>query len=333
MANDYHTSEDTDRLNRIHAARTTEFQVLAAIVHNAARDTIVSQERIVKGEVNEVYAVNLQKYGNAILRISRHKESNFPHESWALEQAEKVGIPVPKVLAFGTFHDDKQTLHYSLQEKLTGKTFDDLLWVEHIDVRRARAITNEAGEILAKLHTVATTGYGRIDNHGCGQYATVHEMIEHERFQRRESYTKVLREHGLTSREVNTIFTELAAAERYLTQPHLIHRDYAPKHMFIDDNDHIIGIIDWEDAKSGDAAFDFSTWQFWFNDNSNVPIDWLFEGYKRHTSLGENFEERLRIAQLYLLTGLVNYYVNEAPFPKWADRGAEALRKLIGKRK
>lgn len=328
MINDYHTAEDLDRLNRIHEARTTDPAVLASIVHQAVDDTLVSQERIISGEVNEVYTVDLRNTGQAVLRISRHQESNFPYEAWATEQARKVGVPVPKVINFGTFQTDIRPLHYSIQERLKGKTFDNLLWSEQIPAERARLITNEAGELLARLHSINTSGYGRINELGKGQFRSVSEMMVGERIKHGELYTKLLTEQGLSMSEIDVVFVEFQSAENYLTQPHLIHRDYAPKHMFIDDNDRIVGIIDWEDAKSGDATFDFSTWQFWFSD-SGAPIKWLIEGYKRQSSLGDNFEQRFKIAQLYLLTGLVNYYVNEAPFPKWAEAGTQAIRKLV----
>jgi len=312
----------------MHEAKTTDQATLAAIINEAVDDKIVSQNKIINGEINEVYSIDLQNHGDAVIRISRHKKSNFPHEKWAIEQAEKAGVPVPKVLAFGTFQTAQQPLHYSIQERINGKTFDNLLWSEQIPAERARAITIEAGEILAKLHSVHTTGYGRINEQGLSQYKTVSEMIIEERIKHREAYTELLTSQGLSKSVIDAVFAEFATAEKYLTQPHLIHRDYGPKHIFVDDNDHIIGVIDWEDAKSGDAVFDFSTWQFWFND-SGAPIDWLFEGYQRHALLGDNFEERLKIAQLYLLTSLVNYYVNDAPYPKWARAATEAMEQII----
>jgi aminoglycoside phosphotransferase (APT) family kinase protein len=329
MTTDYYTSEDLDRLNRIHKERETDLATLAAVINKAVNDKIVSLDRIIRGEINQVYLVRLQNFREkVILRISKRKKSNFPHESWAIEQAGKAGVPVPKVLTFGTFQTEQQSLHYSIQERINGKSFDNLLWSEKIPAKRARLITNEAGEILARIHNVSTIGYGRINTHGRGQYETVKDMVLGECFKRRNAYTRLLKAQGLSESAIDDIFIEFAKAKRYLTLPRLIHRDFVPKHIFVDNNDHIVGIIDWEDVQSGDPSFDFSAWQFWLND-SYAPIDWLFEGYKRHSNLGVNFDERFKIARLYFLNGLINYYVNEAPYLKWAEAGTETIKKIL----
>lgn len=326
LRNEYHDEETAKRLAQMHENRTSNPETVATIIRNGIGKEVADYNRIVRGEVNEVMAVSLKDADDVILRIARRKTNKFEAEAWAMKQAAQAGVPVPEVYAVGEADGPDGQLYYSIQHKLVGKTFDNMLYVEHIAPERARAIAEQAGELLARIHSIKTQGFGKIDSGGQGVYPTARDHIGH-RTDKRETYEKLLADMGLGSL-AGDIFAELDKADSvFENPPHLVHHDYGPKHMFIDDNDKIIGVIDFEDVMSGDSTVDFSNWQFWFE--KDTPLEWLLTGYQRVRPLGANFEERYKVARLYRMVSLMNYYVNKAPFPKWAQAGANTIKEIM----
>ncbi|HSX31303.1 MAG TPA: phosphotransferase [Candidatus Saccharimonadales bacterium] len=319
--------EGVQRLKKMHAKRTSDDQTLKAIVSKAIGKGLASYKRIISGEVNEVYEATLTNGTNIILRIGHIENKSFESETWAIEQSRRAGVPHAQVLAIGEITTDGRTLYYSLQEKLTGKRFDDLLWGERITPERAERITQNAGEALARLHSVRTKGYGYIRPGGQGQFVDMNAWV-HSHLEKREIYGKLFGQHNLTAADLAATFTRLEDAKNIFAEPpHLLHGDFGPKHIFVDDSDEITGIIDLEQASSGDMVLDLAGWQFWFKES--VPIDWLLAGYSRAGNVGDNFEARMNLAQLHATLGLLDYYTNVSPVPQCANDAAKVIKDLI----
>ena len=85
----------------------------------------------------------------------------------------------------------------------------------------------------------------------------------------------------------------------------LVHSDYGIKHMLIHD-DKINGIIDFENCRGADIAYDFSWWQY-FGKN-RPPVEWLIGGLQRNGNLGENFEARMHLVKIEIALSLLIYY-------------------------
>lgn len=95
---------------------------------------------------------------NAVVRIPRADQS-FAGEVWAMKKARSKGLPVPRIIAV----DEKKALiPYMLEERLSGDhiTNDDII----------PSVCRQAGEALAKIHSVPTRNYGWIDGSGDGKY-------------------------------------------------------------------------------------------------------------------------------------------------------------------
>ena len=90
--------------------------------------------------------------------------------------------------------------------------------------------------------------------------------------------------------------------------PHLLHGDYGPKHILVEDG-HITGILDFENAKSGDPMHDFVWWSY-FGKN-RPPLEWLKEGYAKALELPGDFELKLRLGRLRLGMDMIWYYDHE----------------------
>lgn len=326
--NDYSDQTARDRLKALHEKKTSEPEVVSTIIAETIRRKITSYDRILNGEVNEVYTITLEDNTKVILRIGHIPGRSFEAETWAIERAKDAGVPVANILAIGTLNGADKPSHYSIQEMLKGKRFDSMLWEDRIAPERAQAITQQAGEILARLHSItATTGYGNIDERGKGKYPNVMAWIQ-AHLDKQGIYEELFTQQNLPSSMLEAVFAKLQEAETLFDPaPHLLHMDYGPKHIFVGEDDKVTGIIDFEGAEGGDIALDFASWEYWFS--KSVPTEWLYEGYKKISKLGDNFNERLRIAQLHELLDLLNYYTNVGPAPEAAAAGAVAIKKLI----
>ncbi len=71
-------------------------------------------------------------------------------------------------------------------------------------------------------------------------------------------------------------------------------------------NGKINGIIDFENCRGADIAYDFSWWNY-FGKN-RPPVEWLIEGYKSNGILGENFEARMHLVKIEIALSLLIYY-------------------------
>lgn|SRR5487761_1208625 len=326
--NDYHNEDARIRLQKIHDKRTSSSETIEAIIAKGINRKLSSYDRIINGEVNEVYAVTLDDNSEIILRIGHIVDHSFEAETWAISQSKMAGVPVANILAIGTLEVADKPLHYSIQEKLNGKRFDTLLWSDRIPTDKARKITEQAGEILARIHNVSsTTGYGSIDENGHGRFPNVSEWVK-SHLDKQADYEELFAKHNLTPSTLKVVLAKLKEAEELFGTPHLLHCDFGPKHLFVDENDNITGVIDFERAESGDIALDFASWDYWFS--TSVPTKWLYDGYQRVASLGDNFTERLKVVQLHELLHLLNYYTNVAPAPEAATSGAAKIRELVG---
>lgn len=328
ITNDYNDDEKQQRLNDIHSKRTSSEDTVQAIVKQTLNKQVSSYDRIIAGEVNEVYMLHFQDGEDLILRIGHNESRTFASETWAIERAGEAGVPVAKILATGTIQSEGKQLSYSLQEKILGERFDTLLWTKQIEPSRAKHITERAGEVLAKIHSVsATTGYGNIDEQGKGQFATLDDWVQ-SYIAKEADYKRLFKLHNMSEGTFDAVIAKLQTAKQLFdSKPHLLHVNFGPKHIFVDDDDNITGVIDFERAESGDIATDFASWHFWFD--KIVPTQWLYNGYQRVSSLGDNFEDRLQIVKLKELLHLIGYYTDVAPIGNAADDSARDIERII----
>src|SRR5581483_6752562 len=92
-------------LAALHAEQTISGEVLDEILRQVSPARVLSRQRIIAGEINEVYDVTLADELHVIVRISRNPVKNFAHfeqEQWAIRECARRGVPVPEVL--GLWH-------------------------------------------------------------------------------------------------------------------------------------------------------------------------------------------------------------------------------------
>lgn len=321
--NKFHDEAARKRLLDIAVARTTPQDIVANIIRSSIGEDIESIERIVRGESNEVYGIKTKQKNDVILRVGHWDKKTFEREAWAVEQAASVGVPVPKILAVGDVPNEVAQTYYCVQEKLHGTTLDTLLYSSGLSPERAKPIVEKAGEALAKIHSIKTSGWGYLAAPKRGE----HSMLD-DRFAKvvaeSDRINTALEKTNVPVADINTVLAQLKAGLLVFEgNQRLVHGDFGPKHIFVDEHDDITGIIDWEQAESADPAVEFARWNFWFDKFS--PTEWLKTGHERVTKLGDNYDERFRIAKLESAIWALMYFTYDSAVEDCAIRDAQAI--------
>lgn len=290
-------------LEKRHSALNTSDEILGNIVTKVNSSGLRTKNRIIAGEVNEVYEVVPNEGKSLIVRISRAEHVRFPAEKWAIEKCKEVGVPVPNVLLLDTVETGSEKLEICVEEKLEGVPLEELLKKESLSQSEIKDITVQAGQVLSKIHSINIEGFGGIDASGVGKHRTWLDYM----LKQNQKLSIVLEKAQDIGVELDLIEKAFGVLERYKssygdTKSRLAHADYGVKHMLIK-NKKINGIIDFEYARGTDISYDFAWWNY-FGENW-TSVDWLIEGYEKNGDLGENFETRMHLVKIRIALGLI----------------------------
>lgn len=308
------SGEDTKNDNTYHQyleQKHSKFAVNPSVVEDAVRKAtskaIEERKRIVAGEVNEVYDVQTEDR-NLIVRISREEENRFIPEKWAIEKSGETGVPVPEVLLVDEVEDNNKKMWVAVETKLHGESLDRITDLPEASIKQ---ITEQAGEILAKIHSVTPRGFGRIRKDGDGDYDSWESYMLHSlRPQQVKGTLESAKKAGIPATQVDQALRIIGDNSRLFEDvaPHLLHGDFGPKHILVSGG-LITGIIDFENCKSGDPMFDFSWWSYF--GNNRPSIEWLKSGYEKVAKLPPDFEKRVLVGRLRLGMDMIWYYDSE----------------------
>ncbi len=278
-------------------SHTTDTNTLNEIVQKAMGTRIEQITRINKGQSNEVYFIDL-KDGSFVLRIAKGWDYDiFAIERWAMQEVSQRGVPVAAILAQGSVVERDEVIYYQIQEKLAGEPMDDLLAQGKVGRDRSERLTEQAGELLAAIHSVSIVGWGRITKPNHGTYESFEKRIlalqeDSERFDK-----ALARFNALGVPRFEEVWQELHHIESFAVyKPVLLHYDLSPDHIFVDSDDRITGVIDWGAVQSGDPVRDLVRWNYW--DNYEFSIDWLASTYGQSLVHSKGFEERMKLARI-----------------------------------
>ncbi|AKM83590.1 hypothetical protein A2422_01830 [Candidatus Woesebacteria bacterium RIFOXYC1_FULL_31_51] len=280
-------------------------EVVNDIVTNALGVGVDSLKRIVAGEVNEVYDTKT-KDGNFIVRISRGEENRFLTEKWALNAARDVGVPTPQMFFIDEFENNGTKLKVCIENKLPGVSFNEIIEQEKLSGDQIKRINEEAGVILAKLHSVAPERFGSFIKGGVGSNKTWTDyVLKNYSDKEIENLYISADKIGLSRHQIDRILIILNDNTKVFgtVTPHLLHCDFGPKHYLVRDGE-ITGIIDFENCKSGDPVYDFAWLDYFGHDN-------LQEGYKKIAEIPNDYKLRISLYGLRISLSLISWYVAE----------------------
>ena len=293
-------------LEQKHAKFNTPDLVIDAVVDAAVGEKPINKEKVILGEVNEVYDVVVEKNKHLIVRISRSSNPRFASEKWALDEVKKVGVPAPKILLVTSQSIKERNLTFCVEEKLSGNPIRSIPWQEK---DRIKALVVQAGAMLAKIHSVKPTGFGGLSEDGQGKLSSWLEYVN-EIDDEQEEILKSAIKIGLSIDQIERGFKLLKENNHLFedVEPHLLHGDFSTKHILFE-NDLITGIIDFESCKSGDPLWDFAWWSYFFG--KDVPIEWLKEGYDQVNKVDPEFNKKLVLYRIRLGLSMIHYYESE----------------------
>ena len=283
----------------VHEQMATPDHVIADAVREATHKDISAKTRLVHGEGNEVYDLELIDGSHVIERISGYEDKDFEQERWAIEQCEKLGIPVPKVLLVNHPILDNKRVDICVQEKLEG----DLLERGHTNFRalpekQLKTIAAQAGELLHRMHTIPTKGFGYLNGKGEGQFNTFTEMMEAEAaLDNPDKYMKLADKVGFDRDAMVKIVKVVSNGVRSAPPitPVLTHNDFHPRHILVKDG-RVTGLIDFGEVTGNSPVSDFAKWDYC--DGDWLPLEWLKEGYADKQVFQGGFEEMVHWMKL-----------------------------------
>ncbi|MDO8656060.1 MAG: aminoglycoside phosphotransferase family protein [Nanoarchaeota archaeon] len=315
-------------LEEIHSKNFTTDDVISAIVQEATGSKIISKKRIMAGEVNEVYDIELQDGESVIVRIHESSDPAFLSEKWAIDQCKLVGVPVPTVLLVKHIPAGDKTLSFCVQEKLRGDTVERgkiNMW--NIDKEQLRAIMNKAGELLTRMQTISVSGFGSLDDHGKGQNISFVEKLTGE--SKRWKYMEVAAELNLEQQFLKAIDLINHLAPKYKSiQQTFNHGDFAPKHIMYEGRE-VSGILDFGDIESHAPIYDFARWEYWYGDTD--ILKWLKEGFTDKSIFNEDYDELSNLIQLNVAMGTIWHYHKNQNYLEGVKNGAKKLDEILSR--
>ena len=214
-------------------------------------------------------------------------------------------------------------LSFCVQKKLEGQVLERGSVDRHsLDENRLRKLINHAGEILGKIHSVKTNGFGSLDKDGAGKYKSFTELMRLNEKQQ-EAYLQLANKTAFSQMEMKEIINIVNEKSKGVTDTVacLNHGDYGAKH-FIFEGDKITGILDWGEVCGNSPLYDFVRWDYWFADD--IPTGWLIEGYG-NKKVFEDYNEVLHWFRLS--QGLESFWwYSQQSYPKAV---IEAKNKLL----
>ena len=303
--NNHEISDYQDFLNAKAEKFKTSYELINQVIEQATSEKIRSIKRLIHGEVNEVHKITTEPGQQLILRISHATGERYDKEKWAIEKSTKAGVPAPEILNLSTIQTNDGPRTFCLQKQIEGMPLDQI--ENTLDIETKKHITIEAGTLLHKIHSVKTERYGLIDDKGIGEFSTIQESLT-EWSRAPERLAEIAKSVGLKEEDMTRaleILEEIAKDYAY-TESHLLHKDYSTKHFLVKNN-HINGIIDFENAKAGDPIEEFARWHYYFNDE--YPLEWLLEGYPDKSRINiPDFEKLMHAWRINFGLGVLDYY-------------------------
>ncbi len=273
--------------------------------------------------------------GRWILRANA--ASDFLHDlslhldAWAGAALEHAGLPAVRV-PYVNLSRTVVPFDFQIGAESPGRP----LAAFHDDEPRMHRRLRQLGRLVARIHTLPLAGFGLLDARPLaaasgpprGMWNTWSEYI---RLNLAAHMDFCARAGDLTTAGADAL---LAAFERHagclnVSGGVLLHGDLG-SHNILTDGDRLLGLIDWEDALSGDPVYDVAFWASFQPPERHAPF---LAGYRELRPLPDDFPVRF---WLYLVRILLAKAVHRRRFaypdrpdrPTAAQRIREALKNL-----
>lgn len=321
-------SDDYNKyLRSLHSKKQTPEEIIRSFVKEGTGKDIVSKNKIISGEVNEVYEINLSDDSKVILRISSNGSPDFQQEQWAIKECKKIGIPAPDIFLVKYQTIDSKKYGFCLMEKIEGDTLErGKLNFDDLTLDEKKNYIHQAGEILSKIHSIATTGWGWIIKDR-GEYDSSGDLFENWMV-KKGNYAKIAREENIKASIIDKAneLVEIFKIRYELKKPCLNHSDFAHKHFMVRGSK-IVAILDWGSVRSDLPTYDFANWDFWFGEN--IPTEWLKDGYINKELFDNDFDDFLHFIRITKALENLDWY-HKQKYSEMVEKIKVKLLKDVG---
>jgi aminoglycoside phosphotransferase (APT) family kinase protein len=179
-------------------------------------------------------------------------------EAWALGQAARVGIPVPKVMGVDC-SEKRFPFRWLLLSAVPGVHLTEAA----LESRVEADVLRHCGALMVRLHAVLTDGFGPLDDElflKAGAVSGTHKSWREIQMEAAQSDARALVREGLLSRgQAARCLSLVEGRVPDLRQGHLIHGDFDRGHVFVDPSTGTLtGIIDFGARESADPEWELS---------------------------------------------------------------------------
>ncbi|MBS2552422.1 phosphotransferase [Catenulispora sp. NL8] len=235
---------------------------------------VVSVRRL-SGRSHRVYEFCDLGQDAYIARLAAPGRCRFDIEAAVISRCAAEGVPVPAVLSVGPAASPAGDV-VMIQKKAEGLPLREA--AESVDDRRAAELVRRAGEVLAGIHQVATTGFGPLSDESRGPADSLGVWFVDGLADKLGKARQISPE---AARLFDDAFTVLAGHRALLDAcpSGLLHGDFSPDNVLVD-GDRVTAVLDWEAVKSGPPALDIGWWDCFF-ESPRMPTSDLIQGYGR----------------------------------------------------
>jgi len=277
-------------------------------------------ERLHSGQSNETYVCDVG-VTRLVVRVGREGAALFERERWAIEAARGHGVPTPEVLLVAEELVGSELVSFCVERLLPGLSLGKLARRRGREDALVMRAVRHAGALLAAIHEVRTRGFGELRPDGIAPFP---------------SWTRFLSERlgSVPADAPPEVTSALAALDEHRallnsSDPRLLHFDFEPSHLLADERTgEITGVIDLEEAKSGDPAYEFAQWDVIHD--AYAPVAQLALGYAERAAPSSDFDLRRLLSEIHFRARqLAHASVPSTLVPAERRRLALALNALV----
>lgn len=235
------------------------------------------------GRSRRVYLCEPASGLGLVIRLAADERARFPVEAEVVQRLGHLDVPIPELRFVGEVETDSGTVAAMVQERAAGRTLR--AFADASDRADAHAATARAGEVLRRVHQVRTERFGPLglglrgtdDSFGAWFVDAVEPKAAQAVAIAPESAASVKGAMDLLAAHramLDEAFDEVLDA----SAPCLVHGDFSPDNILVDEHGRVSAILDWEAVKSGPPELDIGWWDCFFEAPA-TPVVELLRGY------------------------------------------------------
>lgn len=245
----------------------------------------------------------------------------------ALKHLVNQDLPVPKIIDYGTFDDNRDWL---LMEHIEGIPMMKIL--RHISTENQLKLFTDMGKILRAIHQNTFDFFGDWDAQStnlCG-FKGINDAIHHKMTRIREKIASGNLPEQATLMVAQTYLLDHMTCLDAVIAPRLCHQDFDARNILvkrINGSYQIVALLDFEHSMPWDHYADFSQLYLkHFAENPELEVA-FFQGYEASVRTDASFTCRFRFHLVYFCLAACTWAFDVAP--EFYQQCLTALKKTL----